>query len=498
MVKDIVKQQGKFVSLNPVRQKTLMITAGNPLSVIEKASKDIHDALDPVIDMAKKIDLTSLGNRETSNILKNFSDEVKNAATKVRPFKSYDEMLNIWLGATQFQRVSTESNVASHFSVSLMYKAVDEVISSDYKVCNKTGINPNYDIVSPEYFSFKIDYNKEESLPTNMLYLLEDKKGSHLIVDFSRNTLTVHSHKDQEELIGQFYDKVKNWIKNNNFFKNKVLQLKGSLEFMEDLKEKKTTWNDIALSKQSEALIKSNTVDFIKNLDIYKENGKHACRNILLSGPPGTGKSMVSDILINELKDKVSFIYVTAKSVPNAEKVSTVFKAARNLSPSIVIMEDLDLIGSVDRYSSSRQDILNELLNQLSGVYDNTGVVVVGTTNQPNVFDEALLRPLRFSTIVPMLLPDKELRESILKKNTRDLQLAPDVNLTQLAEVTEGFSGAGLTELKELAIQNAIETGSMDKDEKVHLEDRHFKQALETIEIKKRYQEESMEDSITT
>jgi len=266
------------------------------------------------------------------------------------------------------------------------------------------------------------------------------------------------------------------------------------MDFQDGLKTKPTTWGDIALAPKSEELIRSNTTDFFKELSIYKENGKFACRNILLAGPPGTGKSMINDILIQELKDEVTFIYVTSKSIHGSGSIAGIFDAARMLGPAVVIMEDLDLVGTADRNTNNRKDILNELLNQLSGIYDNTGLVVLGSTNQAGAFDEAMLRPLRFSTVVPMQFPDRNLRHKILKKITAGIHLAPDVDLGGLADRTDNYSGAGLTELKEMAIQAAISGHAVDDQGKAIVSAAHFEKALDLIRLKKEYLEQLKRD----
>ncbi|MHB2019776.1 MAG: AAA family ATPase, partial [Candidatus Xenobia bacterium] len=217
-------------------------------------------------------------------------------------------------------------------------------------------------------------------------------------------------------------------------------------------------------------------------------------RNLLLAGPPGTGKSMTNDILMHELKGKVTFIYVTSKSLTGPEAVSGIFQAARQMQPSLIVIEDLDMLGAVARDDNSKTNVLNEMLNQISGVFDNTGLVVVGTTNTVGQFDDAMLRPLRFSNVIPIPMPDATLRKEILQKVTRTLALAPDVNLDDLAARTDKFSGAGITEMKELAVQNAIHEGSFAHGDHVLLRAQDFNQALEVIALKQKYLDQERQE----
>lgn len=473
---------------------------------INEAQPKVKEALRPVAELIAGKDMTAAENKVAAEKISAFSEKVRVMGAQVHPFTDYNSMVEAWLGASPFRQTAETRDIAPLLP-GLQSKGVHDVVSQDYKVLHSVAVEGwDKNIVAPKFNRVRTDYDKYESLPTEVVYLCEDKQGNRLVVELSRPypgepvELKVVAHNDQPQMVEEFYGKLNDWVGKNNFYKNKVLQYieppMGApyLDFQDGLKTKPTTWSDIALTPQAEKLIRSNTVDFFQNLDVYKENGKFANRNLLLAGPPGTGKSMVNDILIQELKDDVTFLYVTSKSIHSSGSISGIFDAARMLGPSVVLMEDLDLVGSTDRNSNSRKDILNELLNQLSGIYDNTGLVVMGSTNQASAFDEAMLRPLRFSTIVPMPLPDKERRLAILQKITAPIHLAEDVNLTSLAERTDKFSGAGLTELKEMAIQAAIEGGSLNAEDLAIVRAADFDRALELIRLKKEYMEQLKED----
>lgn len=468
---------------------------------IERAQPQIVGAIAPIAELIKGVEMTDPENKEISAKVSEFANRVRVLGAQTHPFTSYNNMVEAWLGATPFNQTSETREVAPLLP-GLKFKSVHDIVSKDYKVVHAVAAEGwRKTIVAPKFSQIRTDYKNYESIPTEVTYLVEDKDKNRLIVELRKEwangpiNLTVFSHGDQPELVEEFYGKVDTWVEENNFYKNKVLKYVEPpmappyMDFQDDLKEKPTDWDDIALPEASEELIRSNTTEFLENLEIYKENGKFANRNLLLAGPPGTGKSMVNDILISELKDDATFVYVTSKSISSSGSISGIFEAARMLGPSVILMEDLDLVGSTDRNSNSRKGILNELLNQLSGVYDNTGLVVLGSTNQASAFDHAMLRPLRFSTIVPMPPPSPELRREILEKITAKINLAEDVSLDDLAARTEDFTGAGLTELKEMAVQKAIETGSTDAEGMAVVAQSHFDRALELIELKKEYME---------
>jgi ATP-dependent 26S proteasome regulatory subunit len=454
---------------------------------IAKATPVIDDAVARVDRLTEGVDLTERKNRETSDKLAQFSSQVHEAGVQLHPFRSHDEMVGAWLGATEFHRFSDSRNPAPMMPA-VVLKGVLDVCQKQYKLVHTTA-PPDWQghAQAPKYTQVRTDYDKTEKVPQDVIYLLEDEKQNHIMVQVQGGQLSVFAHNDQKELVDQFYDKLDTWVSKNNFYKNKVLTYDGYLEFQDGLKTSNVGWNDIALVPGSEELIKNNTVDFFNNLDLYKENGKFANRNLLMAGPPGTGKSMVNDILMRELKDKVTFIYVTSKSLTGPGAVAGIFDAARKMNPAVVVVEDLDMLGATGRDNNSRRNVLNEMLNQISGVFDNTGLVVIGSTNTVTQFDEAMLRPLRFSTVVPMPLPDEGTRRRILDKVTHKLALDKDVDLDGLAKQTEGFSGAGITEMKELAVQSAIHNGSFIDGKHVLLRAQDFAYALDEIHLKQDY-----------
>lgn len=473
---------------------------------IEQAQDTVGQALSPVFIAKKGLNFTQTENLPVGEKLLGYSQDVQVEAAKLHPLGSYENMLVSHLNATGVDQTK-QSRLIAPMLPGLQFKATNEVIAKHYKVKNVAATEGYYNtIVAPKTTRIQTDYDKFESVTSEAVWMLEDEHGNNLIAELKREspwdpiTLNVFAHKDQKELVDKFYGQVDDWCKENNYYKNKVLEYVQTMDgeyltFKEGLKHKAVTWDDISIPTRHKESLQNNTVNFFDNLDIYKKNGKYANRNILLPGPPGTGKSMVNDILFTELKGEVTFIHVTSKSLQNPEAVAGIFDAARMLQPCGVIFEDLDLVGSTERNNNgTRKDVLNEMLNQMSGVYDNTGLVVLGSTNRADAFDAAMLRPLRFSTIIPMELPDKELREKILRNITKSINLAQDVNLASLAERTPEFSGAGLTELKEMAVQHAIETGSVDANRKVLLRAQDFDKGLEIIALKKEYLEKMKEE----
>ena len=192
---------------------------------------------------------------------------------------------------------------------------------------------------------------------------------------------------------------------------------------------------------------------------------------LLLSGPPGTGKTMLARALAGEAG--VHFYAASASEFVEkfvgvgASRVRDLFRRALANAPAVIFIDELDAIG-VSRGghdgNSEREQTLNELLVQMDGFVASDQVVVVGATNRPDVLDNALLRPGRFSRQISVGLPSVEGREAILGVHGASKPFAPDVDLTAIAVMTGGFSGAQLAELlNEAAIMAARDEPSHDR-----------------------------------
>jgi transitional endoplasmic reticulum ATPase len=194
-------------------------------------------------------------------------------------------------------------------------------------------------------------------------------------------------------------------------------------------------------------------------------------KGILLHGPPGTGKTMIAKAVANE--SEANFISVKgpeliSKWVGESEKgVREVFRKARAAAPCVVFFDEMDAIAP--RRSSGESDsqvterVVSQILTEMDGLEELKGVVVLGATNRIDIIDEALLRPGRFDRILRVPPPDKEARIEILKIHTKKKPLAKDVDITKLAEKTEGSTGADLS-----AVANAASIASIKRYLKVH------------------------------
>jgi cell division protease FtsH len=217
-----------------------------------------------------------------------------------------------------------------------------------------------------------------------------------------------------------------------------------------------TTFADVAGYEGAKAEI-AEVVDFLRSPDRYARVGALVPRGVLMVGPPGTGKTLLARAVAGEAR--VPFFSVTGSSFVElfvgvgAARVRDLFAEARKRAPAIIFIDEIDAIGQrragagVAVANDEREQTLNQLLAEMDGFDPDTGIVVLGATNRPEVLDPALLRPGRFDRQVTIPLPNVDERTAILGVHTRDKKLAPDVDLNAVARGTPGFSGADLANL---------------------------------------------------
>ena len=206
-------------------------------------------------------------------------------------------------------------------------------------------------------------------------------------------------------------------------------------------------------------------VSFLDNTNDFKLVGAEMPKGILLEGPPGTGKTLLAKGIATETNS--SFISVSGAEFVElfvgmgAARVRELFKNARERSPCIIFIDEIDAIGkqrgsgSALATNDEREQTLNQILFEMDGFTNNDGILVLAATNRKDILDKALIRPGRFDRIIKVPLPDKFSREKILNYYLSSKNIEPNVDVKSLAEITDGFSGA---ELKNLINEAAILT----------------------------------------
>src|ERR671912_1776135 len=222
-------------------------------------------------------------------------------------------------------------------------------------------------------------------------------------------------------------------------------------------------------------------------------------KGILLYGPPGTGKTLIAKAAANE--SEANFISIKgpellSKWVGESEKgVREVFRKARQAAPCIIFFDEVDAIaprrgGSFGGDSNVTERLISQLLTELDGLEILTNVVVIAATNRPDIIDPALLRPGRFDRLLYVPPPDRDSRLQIIRIHTRKKPLAEDVNIEQLADHTDGYTGADIASLSSAAVMLALrehvskykdpkEAGKRKEELKIHM--KHFEEAMKKI-----------------
>jgi cell division protease FtsH len=220
----------------------------------------------------------------------------------------------------------------------------------------------------------------------------------------------------------------------------------------------RVTFADVAGIDEAKAEL-TEVVDFLRHPDRYRRLGGRIPHGVLLSGQPGTGKTLLARAVAGEAD--VPFFSLAASEFVEAivgvgaSRVRDLFSQAKEAAPSIVFIDELDAIGrsrtsGVAGFSGGndeREQTLNQILTEMDGFDSSTSVIVIGATNRPDVLDQALLRPGRFDRRVAVQPPDRGGREAILKVHTRGVPLGPDVDLGRIAATTPGMVGADLANL---------------------------------------------------
>lgn len=224
-------------------------------------------------------------------------------------------------------------------------------------------------------------------------------------------------------------------------------------------------------------------VEFLKDPTKFSKLGGKIPRGVLLVGPPGTGKTLLARAVAGEAG--VSFFSISGSDFVEmfvgvgASRVRDMFEEARKQSPCIIFIDEIDAIGKARTQSiignDERDQTLNALLVEMDGFEASAGIIIVAATNRPEILDKALLRPGRFDRQVTVDLPDINGREQILKVHIKDIPIAKDVKLHDIARGTPGFSGAELANL----VNEASILASKEDHNKIRM--KHFEKAKDKI-----------------
>ena len=225
-------------------------------------------------------------------------------------------------------------------------------------------------------------------------------------------------------------------------------------------------FSDVAGEDEAKDSLKE-IVEYLHDPSKYREIGATMPKGILLVGPPGTGKTMLAKAVAGEAN--VPFFSMSGSEFVEmfvgmgASKVRDLFKQAKEKAPCIVFIDEIDAIGKKRDGqlggNDEREQTLNQLLTEMDGFEENTGVIILAATNRPESLDPALTRPGRFDRRIPVELPDLKGREDILKVHAKKIRVAQEVDWNKIARMASGASGAELANIVNEAALRAVRDG---------------------------------------
>ena len=336
--------------------------------------------------------------------------------------------------------------VVEHYYENLLALALKDYLKSEkWKVVRALGL----------YKDSKPDYNEIEAGPgrrVNVLTqgrLLLSRAGSRLEVriKFSRHGerawIAIEGPAGIKNEVKRFAADIDRTVKKLQLYKGQKIKYNGGLEFLQPGAK---TWDDLSLQPELKEELVANTVGFLKRSRELAKYGIPRKRGLILAGKPGTGKTLISKVLMSN-SPGVTCLAADPALLVHARYIRELYDIAGDLKPAIVFLEDIDLIGESRGGPGARGEALNELLDILDGVRECSEVVTIATTNYAEALDDALSqRPSRFDRVITMRPPGRELRREIVRNLCRRIPLEQAVQ-EHVVCMTEGYTPAQVQEV---------------------------------------------------
>jgi cell division protease FtsH len=322
--------------------------------------------------------------------------------------------------------------------------------------------------------SIQVSQTSSVTLPVYGTFFVTDEVGTRMIVhvDFGYESnvcvVTVMTSPDAKLSAEKFLSNLDMSVEENDiYYKQCLTFLRGFLGFTS---VRDTGWDDIVLKQDIIQEIRDNSIGVIENMDKLSAIGMVPSRNIILISPPGMAKTTIFRAVSHEV-EQATRIWCTGKSVQDASDVTSLFEAARSLAPCIVFIEDMDLFGrSRGQLSGYESHVLNEFLACLDGMHQNSGIIIMASTNDIQSMDEALVdRPGRFDVKIEIPHPDELDRSKMLSLFLLRVNARPDSSVTKdtlktVVDMTDGLTGAYIKELANATVIRAVARGNFVKD----------------------------------
>lgn len=315
----------------------------------------------------------------------------------------------------------------------------------------------------PVYIDVNTDYEQCENLLMDGQMLVE-KDGSRLIVTVDinlhwRNSVLVEGSARRRQEVSEFAVGVLTIAREQNFYRGKKLEFSRRLRLL-DLKQR--SWDSIILEEDTKKEIKANTIGFLLRREHWVKYGIPSKRGVLLVGEPGTGKTIICKALMAEA-DGFTCITTCAYAIDVNEYITELYQLAEDLSPCLVFLEDIDLVGqNREEFGYQRGPVLLSLLSALDGLEEMNEVVTIATTNCLDTIDKALSeRPSRFDRVIKLSRPRLEQRRKLVTRLCQRIPLGKALQ-EYVACKTEGCTPAQIQEvIYSLVIENPEEKCSL-------------------------------------
>lgn len=314
---------------------------------------------------------------------------------------------------------------------------------------------------APIYHDVSYSYDKKQKCIVNgQLFLVKDNVKLAVTIKLTRRSdfsVLITGAAKNKETVTEFGQSIERIIKNDNFYRGANFRLSQRPEL---LKVSTHTWDSVILDSATKDDIELNTTGFLKNTRRLAKLGVPCKRGVILSGSPGTGKTILCKALMAK-SGKITCITTDPYYLDDSCYIRAVYEMAVDLKPSLVFIEDLDQIGQGRvEYGWRQAPALNTLLEVLDGVEENVGVVTIATTNSLDTLDEAIVRrPSRFDRIIQLPNPDLDKRQQLIGRLSLKARIDPEIQ-RYIACRTEHFTPA---QLQEVVYSLAIECSTRTK-----------------------------------
>tara|TARA_Y100000310_G_scaffold339280_1_gene431505 strand:- start:14601 stop:16883 length:2283 start_codon:yes stop_codon:yes gene_type:complete len=287
--------------------------------------------------------------------------------------------------------------------------------------------------------------------------------------------------KEDQPLTEELLNKI---IINPDDFKEALKTVRPSALREVLIEKPNVKWGDVGGLSTVKQELKEVVEWPLTNPESFKKLGIRPPRGVLLYGPPGCGKTLLAKAVAHECQ--ANFIQIKGPElismwVGESEKgVRKIFEKARQASPTIIFFDEIDSIASrrgLDQGAKATERVVNQLLSEMDGLEELNDVIVIAATNRPDIIDPALLRAGRFDRLILTKTPEKESRLEILKIHTKNMPLTKDVDLKELAQLTDGFVGSDVEALVREAAMLALRKNMLAKEVSMS----HFEEALQKV-----------------